>query len=244
MRVGVYVDAYNLYYGARSQNGRGTPGWRWMDIRSLVTSVVNQQNSWTGAFVDRIVYCTARIDGATNPSGQADQDVYLKALLAAQSVDHIEYGNYVSNLKYSVMAVKDPVTKKPTAVTPNWPVLIQDGAGSPMPDAKFMVSYLHQEEKGSDVNVASHLLLDVLSHNIDAAVVVSNDSDLGFPVRHVRDLVPVGTVNPRNTLHAGALRGQPSDGAGNHWWRRLTTNDFLSHQLSDPAGSYTKPTGW
>jgi hypothetical protein len=38
------------------------------------------------------VYCTARIDGASNPSGQADQDVYLKALMAAGSVDHIEYG--------------------------------------------------------------------------------------------------------------------------------------------------------
>jgi hypothetical protein len=42
-----------------------------------------------------VVYCTARIDGASNPSGQADQDVYLKALLAAGSVDHIEYGTYV-----------------------------------------------------------------------------------------------------------------------------------------------------
>jgi hypothetical protein len=30
-------------------------------------------------------------------------------------------------------------------------------------DAVFMVSYAHREEKGSDVNVASHLLVDVLS---------------------------------------------------------------------------------
>lgn len=244
MRVGVYVDAYNLYYGARDQNGRGTAGWRWIDVRGLVTSVVGQQTNWAGAAIDRIVYCTARIDGATNPSGQADQDVYLKALLATGSVDHIEYGNYVSNLKYGVLAVKDPVSKKPVAAHPNWPVRIQDGTGAPIPDAKFMVSYLHQEEKGSDVNVASHLLLDVLSSNVDAAVVVSNDSDLGFPVRHVRDIVPTGTINPRNTLHAGALRGVPTSGAGNHWWRRLTATDYLAHQLPNPAGSYTKPAGW
>ncbi|PWV71430.1 hypothetical protein SAMN05421630_115133 [Prauserella marina] len=32
MRVGVYVDAFNVYYGARAQCGRGTPGWRWLDL--------------------------------------------------------------------------------------------------------------------------------------------------------------------------------------------------------------------
>jgi hypothetical protein len=34
------------------------------------------------------------------------------------------------------------------------------------------------EEKGSDVNVAAHLLVDVLAGGFDAAVVISNDSDL------------------------------------------------------------------
>ena len=54
-----------------------------------------------------MVYCTARIDGVSNPSGQADQDVYLKALLAAGSVDHIEYGTYVARVKMAPLAVKD-----------------------------------------------------------------------------------------------------------------------------------------
>jgi hypothetical protein len=85
--------------------------------------------------------------------------------------------------------VKDPATKKPVAATAGWPVKIQDAAGSPVPKAKFMVSYLHQEEKGSDVNVASHLLLDTLSGDVDAAVVVSNDSDLRFPISHARSVV-------------------------------------------------------
>jgi hypothetical protein len=39
------------------------------------------------------VCCTARIGGASNPSGAADQDVYLKALLASGSADPVEYGN-------------------------------------------------------------------------------------------------------------------------------------------------------
>lgn len=36
MQVGVYIDGYNLYYGARAICGRSTPGWRWLDLRSMV----------------------------------------------------------------------------------------------------------------------------------------------------------------------------------------------------------------
>jgi len=42
------------------------------------------------------------------------------------------------------------------------------------------------EEKGSDVNLASYLLLDVFRGNCDVAVVLSNDADLLEPVRIAR----------------------------------------------------------
>jgi len=44
--------------------------------------------------------------------------------------------------------------------------------GTPVPDATFMASVATYEEKGSDVNVASHLLIDVLASGFDAAVVI------------------------------------------------------------------------
>lgn len=244
MRVGVYVDGYNLYYGARSCCGRSTPGWRWIDVRALVTTLVDQQRGWPGASIDRVVYCTARVDARTNPSAHADQDVYLKALLASGSVDLVEYGNYVARVKRGLVAHEDPVTRRPVIHGSGWPVMVQDAAGHAVPNARFMVQYLHLEEKGSDVNVASHLLVDVLSKTVDAAVVVSNDSDLAFPIRTARSLVPVGLVNPRTTRAAGDLAGRPTDGVGNHWWRRLTATMYRGHQLPDPAGTYTKPAGW
>ena len=77
--------------------------------------------------------------------------------------------------------------------------------------AESMVSYLHLEEKGSDVNVASHLLSDVLTNQVNAAVVVSNDSDLAVPLRVARDRVPVGLVHPGAGYRAGALTGKPSE---------------------------------
>jgi hypothetical protein len=68
MRTGVYVDGYNLYYGGRSCCGRGTPRWRWLDVRGLITSIVAAQRGWAAAAVDRVVYCTARVDAVTNRS--------------------------------------------------------------------------------------------------------------------------------------------------------------------------------
>ena len=92
------------------------------------------------------------------------------------------------------------------------------------------------KKKASDVNVAAHLLLGALQGSIDAAIVVSNDSDLRFPMQEARKRVPVGTVNPSGAYLAGALRGQPSDGVGGHWWRQLTTGDFFAHQAADKLG--------
>jgi hypothetical protein len=193
--------------------------------------------------VERVVYCTARIDGASNPSGQADQDVYLKALIAAGSVDHIEYGTYVSRVKTAPLAVRDE-HGRPRLVGPAWPVMIQDGRGGAVSDAVFMVSFANREEKGSDVNVAAHLLLDVLAGSVDAALVISNDSDLRFPVQQARQHVPVGLINPSRNYLAGDLRGDPAGGAGRHWWARLSAADLRNHQRPEPVGAYRRPAGW
>ena len=205
--------------------------------------LVGRRTSWPDPRVARLVYCTARIDGLSNPSGQADQDVYLKALTAVRSVDHIEYGSYVARVKTAPLAVKDK-TGRPELVAPAWPVMIQDGQGGEVDGAVFMVSYANREEKGSDVNVASHLLLDVLGGAVDGALVISNDSDLRFPVQQARERVPVGVVNPSPNHLAGALRSEPSVGAGRHWWARLSCADLTGHQLPDPAGRYRRPAGW
>ncbi|HST32516.1 MAG TPA: hypothetical protein VLJ80_03235 [Solirubrobacteraceae bacterium] len=113
-----------------------------------------------------------------------------------------------------------------------------------MRDAIFMVSHARREEKGSDVNVAAHLLPDVLQGDVDAAIVISNDSDLRLPLVEARKRVPVGTVNPSSSFLAGDLKGSPTDGVGGHWWTKLTASDYRAHQLADPVGPYAKPAGW
>jgi uncharacterized LabA/DUF88 family protein len=107
-----------------------------------------------------------------------------------------------------------------------------------------MVSYAHREEKGSDVNLATHLLLDVFRHEVEAAMVISNDSDLQLPVEQTRRHVPVAVINPSHSYLATGLRGEPDFGVGRHWWLRLSAADLKNHQLPDPAGPFGKPAGW
>jgi hypothetical protein len=243
MRVGVYVDGFNVYYGARDHCGHGAPGWRWLDIRGLVADVLPAAWRSNGATIERVVYCTARVSGIDDPSTPRDQNVYLRALVASGSVDHIEYGNFVRRIKAMPLAARTD-KGKPKLVRPQWPVMVRDGSGDEVADACFLVSVLNREEKGSDVNVATHLLLDVLRGEVDAAVVVSNDSDLELPLRYAREHMPVGLLNPSPKQLAGRLRGRPSDGVGGHWWERLTAATYTAHQLPDPVGKICKPYSW
>jgi hypothetical protein len=243
MRIGVYVDGFNLYYGARQMMGRSTPGWRWIDIRGLADDLAQRRQNWVGSSIELVVYCTALIDGASNPGGRHDQDTYLRALQSSNCIDVLELGHYVARVKSGPLATKGP-RGRPDIVRPQWPVVVQDAQGSPVPDAMFMVSYAQREEKGSDVNVASHLLVDVMQGDVDGAIVISNDSDLRYPVEVARQRVPVGIVNPSPNRLAGDLRGNAVDGVGRHWWYRLVGSDLARHQLPDPVAGVSRPPGW
>jgi uncharacterized LabA/DUF88 family protein len=246
MKVGVYVDGYNLYYGARGHCGRSTAGWRWLDVRELVRPFAG----WSGSALHRIVYCTARVDPADSPGSSLDQSIYLEALKASGSVDEIVEGRYVSWAKEAALVSSPSGTPAPR-------VLVSSGReswDSTLPlrrtmdrhsgDDIILATVRKREEKGSDVNVATHLLHDVLKGEVDAAIVVSNDSDLELPLRFARDVVPVGTVNPSANYLAGALRGRPTQGPGRHWWKQLTPSDFHRSQLPNPVGKYRRPSDW
>ncbi|MGO9385661.1 MAG: hypothetical protein ACLP4W_27120, partial [Mycobacterium sp.] len=75
------------------------------------------------------------------------------------------------------------------------------------------MSVARREEKGFDVNVAAHLLWDVLrgqpgQRPIQAAVIISNDSDIKLPIDHMDTLrrsSPVAVLCQRISL-------SPTDG--------------------------------
>lgn len=216
MRVGAYVDGLNVYYGGRDLCGRNASGWRWFDLAALAERMIARNADWTanGATLHRLVYCTALVRGEIDPDGRRHQEAYLAALDADHRIT-IELGYFV----------------------------LRDVPGYAREDGVLFTRKV-PEEKGSDVNVASRLLIDIHTGVIDAAVLLSNDGDLRLPAQHARTRVPTGTVNPRGGSTARHLRGEPHEGVGGHWWYRLTAEDFLGNQLPDVVSGTRKPAGW
>lgn len=241
MRVGVYIDGFNLYYGAKAWCGASTPGWRWLDIRALVADELPAL--WLDASIGRLVYCTARVSGVDDPTSPQDQDRYLRALDLGGTVDKIELGKFIARVKTSPLATRT-AKGRPRITTSTWPIMVKNAGRADVPNARFVASHLHREEKGSDVNVATHLLIDIFEQAIDCAIVVSNDSDLALPIDVARNKVPVGIINPGKQQTAGDLSCDHDYGVGSHWFARFDEVAYRTHQLPDPVALVPKPMGW
>jgi uncharacterized LabA/DUF88 family protein len=117
-----------------------------------------------------IRYFTARVSGKVDPDAPNRQAMYLRALGTLPLVS-VHFGTFLTNKVW--MPLVAPTTKGPRKV-----------------------EVFKTEEKGSDVNLASWLLLDVFRKACDTVVVISNDSDLAEPVRIARhELGATGAAN-------------------------------------------------
>ena len=133
-----------------------------------------------------------------NPAKTQRQGFYPKALELHGSVDVIEEGLYSSWAKELVMTVEPAGTRAPSAMRDlqnqiSWSPGLRVRRNN---DALLFATARKREEKGSDVNLATHLLADVLERRADAAIVICNDSDLALPIRIARNHIPVGVINP------------------------------------------------
>lgn len=137
--------------------------------------------------IKRIRYFTARISGRPdNPDSPTRQDAYLRALDTSPKVT-VHLGKFLQSTKRMPLA-------------------------APKPGGPKTVEVIKDEEKGSDVNLATYLLIDAFRRDSDLAVVVSNDSDLCEPIRIVKDEfgVPVGLLNPHKHTSSDLRRLRPT----------------------------------
>src|SRR5712691_7723780 len=80
----VYVDGFNLYYGALKR----TP-YKWLDLDRLCSLMLPNDN------VLAVNYYTARISARPgNPSGPTDQQMYIRALRTRPKIS-ITYGHFL-----------------------------------------------------------------------------------------------------------------------------------------------------
>lgn len=168
--------------------------------------------------IAKIRYFTARVtERPDDPQRPVRQDTYLRAL-ATNPLIEIHYGHFVTRL-----------TRLPLA--------------HPIEGLPSIVTVLKPEEKGSDVNLATHLVTDALRNRCAKAVVISNDSDLAEPIRVVQDEcgIPVEIVNP----HSSKKRSMKLKGTGFRQLRaEVVAECQLPHVMRDALGTIRKPEGW
>jgi uncharacterized LabA/DUF88 family protein len=105
------------------------------------------------------------------------------------------------------------------------------------------VRVIKTEEKGSDVNLATHLVRDGFRGEYEVAVVVTNDSDLLEPIRVVgRELaLPVGILNPHRKPSRALL---PHVKFMKKIRPGLLAKCQFPDQLTDKDGTFRKPKSW
>lgn len=170
----------------------------------------------------KVRYFTAHIKHQPHdPRAPQRQQVYLRALRCDPRID-IHLGTFRIDPRY--------MQRHP----------LQYGAdGEPL-----TVKVRKTEEKGSDVNLATHMLLDGFREAADVQVVLSNDSDLAEPMRVLIEEFgrTVGLVAPSR---------QPSNvllGTGPQLIRELRSGLLqaaqLPHRMVDAHGTIVKPSDW
>jgi hypothetical protein len=258
MRTWVYIDGFNLYYAIRRL------GCKWLDLKAFA-----QKTLPAGCVVEKVRYFTAHVSGAADPGQPQRQQQYLKALSSIHEVD-VFFGNFLAkpqwrpllNLPVGGRLIQNgvgvplatpacdtyAVMPDPTNANPKTESMCVDaygnGAKSPKPDA-IKVKVFTMEEKGSDVNLAVHLVNDAWAGKFDAAAVVSLDTDLVEPIRIVaQDLKkPVWVLAPPGRPASRKLASASSG------LRHIHAGDLKGSLLPDPVvladgTTVHKPAAW
>ena len=224
-RVNIYVDGFNLYYGCC----KSTP-YKWLDLASLAAQLL------PGQAIQGLRYFTADVNLDPSDPGQvARQQTYIRALETIPNLT-IKKGFFLTkpSKKKRVHPLYGPDPKIPNPANP--------------PVAVWKV-----EEKGSDVNLATSLLLDASAGDFDDAWVLSNDSDLAWPIEMARKTfrVRIGVYKPERPATYPSKFARPDSKPlirAARWFRRIQESHLAASQfpqtLTDAQGAFSRPAGW
>lgn len=192
---------------------KGT-AYKWLDLPAFCDRLAGP-----GHTVVRVKYFTAKLkDLPHNPGSQQRQYIYWRALGALARLD-VHLGKF--------------------QIQPKWRPLHKPGG--PFKPEPTMAWVDLTEEKGSDVNLASWLLLDGFTGAYESAIVISNDSDLREPVRMVKEEIglPVGVCNP-----AGGKKDQLTGSFKRPLREWMLRDSQLPTNMTDGEGAFHKPPIW
>jgi len=192
------------------------PEYRWLDLESLARRLFPHRD------VVAVKYFTAPLKPLTNNPGIGQrQQIYWEALRTT-GVEIIE-GTFVFTRQYLPLHPEE---------------LDEHGQVR-------TVLVKRPEEKGTDVALASHLLVDAFEGLADSFAIVTNDSDLVPPVR----LLTARGASVTLVSVAGPRFNKAFDAAGIEGVRQIRRGTLAASQLSDaistPSGRTIKrPKTW
>lgn len=186
---------------------------RWLNLAKLCDFLLPH------SVINEIKYFTANVAvRPSDPDQRVRQQTYLRALRTIPNLS-IVYGTFLTS---HVRMLK---------------------VGSPPEQDNSYVKVIKTEEKGSDVNLATHLLYDGCQGKFECAAVVSKDSDLLEPIRIVRQELglTVGLLNPGKKKSLALL--QHVDFIKEIRRGVLMVSQFPD-ELQDANGKFRKPASW
>jgi hypothetical protein len=215
VRINVYVDGFNLYHRAL-RDARAPDGttYKWLDLEKLVAQVLSNPSY----AINRIRYFTARVRSLPNdPQAPLRQQMYLRALGTLPSVT-LHFGFFQKSQKKMQLV-------------------------RPLPDGTTMVKVHKLEEKGSDVNLATYLLLDAFQNEYDGAAV--------SPAIRISPTIRITPMRWETSRGVGSMRRRAHirgarQGATFYKPIRLgaISASLFPDSLTDAKGTFRKPATW
>jgi uncharacterized LabA/DUF88 family protein len=183
----------------------------WLDLVAMSRAVLGD-----GYDVRTVKYFTSRVtDDPERPGRAVRQDVYLRALTSFRTEVTVVHGHFEVRRELA-------------------PLCARSGPGA-------LVPVIRTKEKGSDVNLAAHLVADAWSDAFDSAAIITNDSDYAEAVRllvergkHVCIVTPPKRGTSKRLAKAASTV------------RHLTTTHLARSQLPDliPGTNISCPPEW
>ena len=187
--------------------------YRWLDLKLLCQNMLQPHNE-----IITIKYFTAYVSArGANQEKPIRQQAYVRALKHYIPEIEVILGQFTT---HTARRKLDPAI-----------------AGHKFADV------IETREKGSDVNLAVHLVNDAWRDQYDCAVVVSSDSDLVEAIRLVRGSHPRKHVGVMVTGKQNSTKEMIRSAS---FVKKIRTAALQSSQLPDsiPGTNITKPVGW
>ncbi len=188
--------------------------YKWLDLKALMESF-----NFEDCKISKIRYFTAKVTpNERDPDVAERQNIYLRALRTIPEIE-IHFGSFKRR------TVKGKLLRKDNSLSDK------------------IVEISKFEEKGSDVNIATFMLIDCFQNKCDVPILLSNDSDLTEPLKYIKTTMklPVGLITPTDSFvkelrQYSSFKRQISD--------EQLENAQFPRKLKDNQGEFSCPKEW